>query len=279
MTSDPAPGPTPYATRATIAADLAALGVRPGDVLLVHSALSAFDPVVGGAPAVVLALADAVGPTGTVTVPTQSWQLCDPAYLGVEPADRWELVRANLPPYDPEWTPSAAMGAVAEALRTAPGARRSGHPHRSFAALGPHAGRITARHELADPLGDGSPLAELYRLDARVLLLGVGHDKSTALHLAEARSRPVAERRTVTERGAIAERRANGAPLLVDGRRRWVAFDEPAVSDHDFAAVGAAFEHRSGAARAGRVGGARAVLLPLRPLVDFAADWFRAHRG
>ncbi|MFE1316201.1 aminoglycoside N(3)-acetyltransferase [Kitasatospora phosalacinea] len=258
--------PPPDATRATIAADLAALGVRPGDVLLVHSALSAFDPVVGGAPAVVLALADAVGPTGTVTVPAQSWQLCDPAYLGVEPADRWELIRANLPPYEPGWTPSAAMGAVAEALRTAPGARRSGHPHRSFAALGPHAGRITARHELADPLGEGSPLAELYRLDARVLLLGVGHDKSTALHLAEARSRPVAERR------------ANGAPLLVDGRRRWVAFDEPAVDDHDFPAVGAAFERRPGAARTGRVGGARAVLLPLRPLVDFAANWFREHR-
>jgi aminoglycoside 3-N-acetyltransferase len=50
------------------------------------------------------------------------------------------------------------------------------------------ASRIVANHELADPCGQTSPLGLPSDLDARVLLLGVGYQKCTALHLAEDRS-------------------------------------------------------------------------------------------
>ena len=65
-------------TVATLAADLAALGVRPGSTLVVHSSLSSIGYVTGGAHAVVLALVEALGPDGTLVVPTHSGELSDP---------------------------------------------------------------------------------------------------------------------------------------------------------------------------------------------------------
>lgn len=250
-----------------LAADLRALGVRPGGVLLAHASLRAVGTVVGGAQGVVLALAEALGPDGTLVVPSQSWQLCDPAYLaepGV-PAERYDDVRDALPAYEAAWTPSRTMGAVAESVRTRPGAVRSAHPHRSFAAHGPAASGLLARHDLDDPVGEGSPLAALYEADAQVLLLGVGYDKCTSLHLAEARS------------GLPVARVPNGAPVLVEGRRQWITFDEPEVDDADFVALGEAFA-ADGGQRTGQVGDADARLLDVRRLVDFAAPWFARTR-
>ncbi|MBO9553922.1 AAC(3) family N-acetyltransferase [Cellulomonas sp.] len=259
---------TELVTQADLVRDLRALGLAAGSVVLVHASLSRLGAVAGGEQAVVLALEEVLGPNGTIVVPTQSWHLCDPAYLGDPsvPPDRWDAVRAALPAYDPAWTPTRTMGAVADAVRTRVGAIRSAHPHRSFAAVGPLAGRAVERHDLADPVGEGSPLAALYALDARVLLLGVGHDKNTSLHLAEARS------------GLPVTTVPNGAPVLVDGVRRWVAFDEPVVDDADFVEAGAAFAAARLGERHGVVGHADARLMPVRALVDFAGDWFRRTR-
>lgn len=251
-----------------LAADLEELGVRRGGVLMVHASLSRIGWVVGGEQAVVTALEEALGPDGTLVMPSQSWQLCDPGYLDDPrvPAESWDAVRAAMPAYDPAWTPTRTMGAVVEAFRTQPGTLRSAHPHRSFAARGPRAAEVVAGHRLDDPVGEGSPLAVLHRLGAQVLLVGVGHDKNTSLHLAEARSGlPV---RTVP----------NGAPLVVDGERRWVTFDEPVVDDGDFVAVGEAFA-ATGAVRHGAVGGADALLMDQPALVDFAARWFARTRA
>lgn len=200
-------------------------------------------------------------------VPTQSWQLCDPAYLadpGV-PRAAWEAVRAALPPYDPRTTPSRSMGAVAEAVRTRPGTLRSGHPHRSFAARGPLAAEVVARHDLDDPVGEGSPLQAVHRRDGQVLLLGVDHDKNTSLHLAEARS------------GTASARVPNAAPLLERGRRVWVPFTEPVVDDSDFVAAGRDFA-AAGGERTGAVGRATARLMDQRALVAHAAAWFARTR-
>ena len=56
------------ATRASLTADLGALGISTGDVLVVHSSMSTLGYVVGGPQAVVEALLDAVGPTGTLKI-------------------------------------------------------------------------------------------------------------------------------------------------------------------------------------------------------------------
>jgi aminoglycoside 3-N-acetyltransferase len=257
-------------TRESIATALGSLGVDRGMTVLVHASLSAIGWVAGGEQAVLEALRDAVGGDGTLVMPTQSWQLCDPAYLDDPAVPRawWPVVREHLPPYDPAVTPTRTMGAVAELFRHLPGSLRSAHPHRSFTANGPLAQAIVARHDLDSPVGERSPLRALYEHRASILLLGVAHDKSTALHLAEDRCDYPGKHHV-----------RNGGPLLRDGRREWIAWDELRVVDDDFEAVGAAFATATGSERRGMVGRAPARLIPMRELVDFAVGWFATHRA
>jgi aminoglycoside 3-N-acetyltransferase len=257
------------ATRSSLVQELRRLGVPHDATLLVHTSLSALGWVVGGEQTVLHALRDVVGARGTLVMPAQSWQLCDPAYLNNPciPRAWWPLIRRSLPAYDPHGTPTRTMGAVAELFRTQPDTLRSDHPHRSFAASGPRAAEIVARHALDSPVGEESPLRGLYNLDARVLLLGAGHDKMTALHLAEHRCEYPGKHHV-----------RNGAPLTIDGERRWHQWEELWVADDDFDAVAGAFAASTGLQRSSPVGEAEAHLLPMRPLVDFAARWFPQHR-
>ena len=61
--------------------------------------------------------------------------------------------RKDMPPFDKDTTPSG-MGAIAETLRTTPGAVRSAHPQSSFAAIGPEAENLMADHQLDCHLGE-----------------------------------------------------------------------------------------------------------------------------
>ncbi|HSG87579.1 MAG TPA: AAC(3) family N-acetyltransferase [Pseudomonadales bacterium] len=257
-------------THATLLADLRALGVRPGMTLLVHTSLSRIGTVLGGGTqAVIQALLDALGPTGTLMMPTHSADLTEPARWRHPPipAEWLEQVRAEMLPFDPARTPTRAMGVVAEAFRSWPGVLRSGHPHTSFAALGPAARALTGTHRLGSGLGEDSPLGALYRLDGQVLLLGVGHGNNTSLHLAETRARWPSK-----------ASHEEGAPMRVDGEARWVTFRELRHEDEDFPRIGAAWETAGGAVALGRVGLAEARLFPQRPLVDFATHWMTEHR-
>jgi aminoglycoside 3-N-acetyltransferase len=239
---------------------LLTLGVGPGDAVLIHCALSSFGNVVGGEQAVVEALRLAVGPMGTIVMPTQSWHLCDPDFLDDPALDgsARARVRELLPAFDPALTPTRTMGRVAELFRTQPGALRSAHPHRSFAAQGLEAEGIVAEHALDDPFGEHSPLARLYSIGAKVVLLGVGYESCTALHLAESRAG-----------GPARVRVRNGAPMLIDGRRTWVSWDEPVVDDEQFPSVGAEFD-RAGGSQSVMIGAALCRVMELARLVDFA---------
>ena len=252
-------------TRAGLAADLAALGVQPGMALMVHCALSRLGWVAGGPEAVIGALIDAVGPDGTLMMPAFTGQVSDPADWRAPPvpADWQETVRAEMPLYDPARTPSRDMGAVAELFRTWPGVKRSGHPQHSVAAWGRHAARLTESHPRTFGFGDGAPLGRFYELGGHVLLLGVGHNRNTSLHLAE--SRAANGRRGITR-----------FPVLEDGKRVWRNYAETATNSELFTATGAAFE-AAGKAQLGQVGSADARLMAMRELVDFGVAWFEAN--
>lgn len=252
---------------ASLAGELTALGVRPGSVLLVHASIRS----VGAAlQAVQTALRDVLGPEGTLVVPTFTAGNSDasPAYQGhTRSMSERQLTeyRAQMPPFDATSTPSEGMGVLAESVRLSPGAARSAHPQTSFAALGARAAELTADHDQTCHLGPSSPLALLEQAGADVLLLGVGFEVCSSFHLAEYRlPEPV--------------RREYRCVVLHEGERQWTSFEDVALDDSDFDALGADFEGLEPVVRAGPVGKAHARLFPLAAAVEFATGWLSGKR-
>ncbi|MFE7934880.1 aminoglycoside N(3)-acetyltransferase [Streptomyces sp. NPDC057456] len=260
----PTPPPTgPLVTRDSLAAELRALGVEPGEILLVHSSLSSLGWVCGGAVAVVRGLLDAIGPDGTLVVPTQSGDLSDPALWSNPPvpAQWWERIRATMPAYDPLITPAQGVGVIPETVRTWPGALRSAHPQTSFAALGARAAELVEGHAPDCRLGEHSPLARLEKAGARVLLLGAGYHTCTSFHLAEYRI---------------------PAPLVEVGRPgpdgTWEVVTEVSIDSHRFDELGHDFERDRDVVR-GTVGAADVRLFPVADAVAYAQRWLPLHRS
>lgn len=150
---------------ARLARQLRALGVREGGVLLVHLSYRAIRPVEGGPAGVIEALRDAVGSAGTLVLPS------------------WGDDDEN--PFDPATTAASPdLGVTADIFWRLPGVRRSEHPF-AFAAAGPRAAAITADPLPVPPHRLESPVGRVFELDGQILLLGVGHDANTTIHLAE----------------------------------------------------------------------------------------------
>src|SRR3954466_9186243 len=109
-----------YATRDSLVSQLGALGVRDGGGLVVHSSYRSLGFVVGGPQAAVQALLDAVGPAGTIVVPTHTPENSDPQTWSNPPVPEhwWEATRHEAPGFDVSRTPASRyMGRLAELVR------------------------------------------------------------------------------------------------------------------------------------------------------------------
>jgi len=151
-------------TQDDILYSLKLMGIKEGDILLVHSALTSIGHVEGGADSVINALCDAVGPEGTIVMSTLTG---------------W------FSPFDAATSPSA-VGIISEVFRRRPGVLRSLHPVHSVAAFGKHAAEIVAGHEdCPTGCGEGTPYLKLRDLGAKAMLLGIDMDRNTIMHTLE----------------------------------------------------------------------------------------------
>ncbi len=249
-------------TPARIARDVRALGVRAGDVVLVHTSLSAISGphsmVAGGAVGVIEALFDVLGEAGTLVMPAFSADYSDPASWTSPPVSSlwWPVLRDAMPAWRPDRAATFRIGLVSETFRRIEGVRRSAHPQSSFCAWGAHADAVVAPHGLDDPLGPDGPLGRLRGLDA-TLLIGCGFGSCTAFHLAE------------HEADVPPPRISSAAPVLREGQRVWARWSQPDYDASRFAAVGEAFALTAACVR-GWVGAALAHRFRLADGVAFA---------
>jgi len=152
-------------SKAEIVSRLRALGVHRAGVLLVHTSFRAVKPVEGGPLGLIEAITDAIGPGSTLVMPSFS-------------GNDDEV-------FDPATTPASPdLGIVADMFWRLPGVLRSNHCH-AFAAFGTYASVVTRDPLPLPPHIPASPAGRVYDLDGQVLLIGVGHDADTMLHLAE----------------------------------------------------------------------------------------------
>lgn len=266
------------ADRASVASELGALGVRQGDVLMVHASLKAVGPVTGGPAAVAAALMDAVGPQGTV-MGYASWDR-SPYLETLNGARMDEDARRAWPAFDPATAGVyPGFGLLNRFLAAAPGAQRSAHPDASMVAIGARARELVDPHLPGQAFGPGSPVERFVRMGGRVLLLGAPLDAVTALHYAEAIADIPAKRRVSYEMPLKGE----------DGETLWVRcdeFDSNGILDR-FAVPGrldavetiARAYAALGRHREGRVAGAHCRLFDARDLVSFGVGWLEARFG
>ncbi len=156
-----------YQTAEHIASDLRALGVQPGDVIMVHSSLKSLGCVPGGPETVIRGLIEAVTQDGTLLLPALSWKQQPPH------------IHSTL------HTPSN-VGAIPEYFRTCQGTRRSVHPTHSVCAIGRASDDMLRDHHLdSTPCGPHSPFRTMIDRRAKIVMLGCGLRPNTTMHALE----------------------------------------------------------------------------------------------
>ena len=228
------------------------VGVKPGDVVLAHSAMRTFGPIDGGADAVIDAVIDVLGPRGTFVVPTFTFAHEAEEDPVIDPAsDRSE------------------MGIITETARRRSDALRSTAYRHSFSAIGRRAAVITEIDPTLPVFDFRSSFGVMLSLNTKVLLLGVTYTSSTSHHFAEM----VCE---VPNRHTI--------PVQVKVRRGDGSIVEQAMTDYqpkseggsyygsrgpDFNRLGRMLEQR-GVVEKTYIGNAAIRCFPMRELVDLA---------
>ena len=160
----------------TVKDALMAIGVREGDGIIAHSSFKSFGEIENGAQTIVDGMRAAVGESGTIIFPTLCWENWDKVY------ENWHL------------DAQSDAGYLTNYFRKLPGAIRSNQATHSVAAMGKDAAYITKTHGESGlrygiygdtPFAADSPWEKMYKMDVKVILLGVDMRKCTLRHYAE----------------------------------------------------------------------------------------------
>lgn len=174
-------------TRSEITDGLRRLGLDRSSDVLVHSSLSSFGYVDGGAEAVCQALVETCG---TVLMPGWTFDLTavevppglERPHNAYPPAKDWATFDASVAgatAYRDDLPVDRWLGRIPDVLRTSFAPLLSSHPLMRWLAVGERAAEVLAGQRMDWPLGP------IETLGGDVLQLGVGHTSNTTIHLAE----------------------------------------------------------------------------------------------
>jgi aminoglycoside N3'-acetyltransferase len=151
--------------------NLSKLGLKKGDVLLIHNSLFNFgipsDCKINELPTRIFnELKSAIGDEGTIAVPTFNFDFCK----GL--------------PFDKHETPSKNMGVFSEFIRELPEAKRSHHPMQSIAVVGAKSDYIV-ENDTESSFSSNGPFDRLKTLNGKILLLGADFNSVSMIHWVE----------------------------------------------------------------------------------------------
>jgi aminoglycoside 3-N-acetyltransferase len=254
-------------SRNRLSADFRSLGVRPGDVVMVHASVRAVGEIAGGPDEIHLALKDALTAEGTLLMYASCPRYFDEVGRGnLSPEEEAEVLE-KLPPFDAETTRAARdNGTLVEFLRSYPGSRVNGHVAR-FVVWGKETDYLLSRQPWDYAFGRDSALERFVALDGKILLVGCDHDTVTFLHYAE-HVADIPDKRVARFK----------VPVLENGTRVWRDMEEFDTSgegvhvnwpDRFFATIVDSYLAAS-ANSGGTVGDAQCYLFSARGLLEFA---------
>jgi len=160
------------------------LGIRKGDAIFVHSSLSKFGFVEGGARTVINAIRETIGSEGTIIMPSFNMSI-----FSQEP-----IILDTLK------TPSE-MGIISETFRCDAKVNRNSNLFHPLCFQGPLAKSIL-KCQTIDTWGEDSPYDLLFREKVKILLLGTNFYTTSFFHFCEQRN-SVPYREPVTYHGFV----------------------------------------------------------------------------
>lgn len=161
-------------TQKMLVTQLKGMGIKKGDVLLVHASLSKMGYVEGGPKTVVDALLEVVGEEGHLLMPNSPNASLQLDYI------------RNVAVFDVKESPSK-LGAISEYFRKLPNVIRSEHPTEPVSCVGHNAMYFVKDHFGAiTPYSRTSPFYRVAEQGGKILYIGVTLDNAgTSLHILE----------------------------------------------------------------------------------------------
>lgn len=242
---------TNMVTRSDFCQALRQLDVKPGDTVLIHSSFKSLGPVEGGAESVIAGALDAIGPEGTLVLPTFTQKNFSEAY------DTWHLDKHS----DTGW--------LTNYFRKREGSLRSDQATHSVAASGKDAQWLTGTHghthkrfgNFGDtPFSADSPWEKMYHRNARIVLLGVTPMSITFRHYAE----------YLYMEGLL--QKLEGHPEYEQMKDALWRFEKPGVWPHVYNRWVVEQLENMGLVRRTQCGNAQMLSVEAKPFVDFVLE-------
>src|SRR5699024_10701391 len=220
-------------TITSLKSDLKRIGIKEEMTLIVHSSLNSIGWVSGGALTLIQAIQETITNQATLILRSHSTDLYDPKDWINPKANKnlWEIIRKDMPAFDPQITPTYGLGVVPELFRTLPNVKRSNHPAYSFSAWRKEKDYILIINYLNNGLGEESPIARIFDLNGYVLLLGTDSDLNTSMHSSE-------------HRVGVFPRTTEKSPVIYKNEKHWATYNEIEYDETNFIQIGSAFEKK-----------------------------------